>query len=90
MNDSTLIFVDRKGNWSWYNPVLPPGMTALGTIRRGLGDTGALFRVDATGIYVQANAGSMRSLDQRAVQLALDALDAAPPPPAGPGEGVEP
>lgn len=45
----------------------------LGTVTRGIGDTGALARVDATGQYVQLNAGALRTLPQRAVAAALSA-----------------
>lgn len=48
----------------------------MGTVRRGLGDTGALLQVTTTGLYVQANAGSIPSLDQRAVEKAVGAVKA--------------
>lgn len=43
----------------------------LGTISRGAG-TGALAVVEATQQLVQLNAGSMRTLDQRKAQAALE------------------
>jgi len=47
-----------------YQPL--PGWEVLGTVSRGGIDTGALVRNQRTGIYCQANAGSLRSLSQRA------------------------
>jgi hypothetical protein len=54
-----------------YSGPLPPGFEALGTVRRGIGDEGALCRIQATGIYVQLNAGALRTLPQREVREAL-------------------
>ena len=76
MNDHNSLTVNTQGAWRWYSPVIPQGMEALGTIRRGLGDTGTLCRMKATGIYVQLNAGAVRSLDQRAIKTALGAVKA--------------
>jgi len=50
----------------WGNGPLPKGANALGVIRRGPWDKGALILMP-TGIYVQGNAGSLRSLDQKKV-----------------------
>lgn len=47
------------------------GWEVLGTVTRGESDTGALVRNRQTGIYAQANAGAIRSLDQRKVLAAL-------------------
>lgn len=63
--------VDPDGDWRLYTNTLPPGCTPLGTVTRGGGDTGALVRVDRTGLYVQVNAGVVRNLDGRKVAAAL-------------------
>lgn len=76
--------VDLGGNWRLCAGVLPRGMRALGTVARGV-ETGALALVEATGIYVQINAGVMRTLDQRKVQAAVDAARAGSQ--GGPGRG---
>ncbi len=65
------IAVDQAGNWKLYTNTIPQGATALGTVTRGIGDTGALARIEATGAYVQVNAGAIRSLDGRKVAAAL-------------------
>lgn len=65
--------VDISGNWRLYATTLPAGAEALGTVTRGVGDTGALIRYAGTGIYAQLNAGAIRPLDQRKVQAAMDA-----------------
>lgn len=63
--------VNPDGPWRLYSPTVPASCTPIGTIRRALGDTGALVRFEDTGLYGQLNAGCMRSLDQAAVQRAL-------------------
>lgn len=65
------ITVDLAGAWQHYSPVLPVGYVAHGTVQRGTGETGALVLSERTGIYLQANAGVMRSLDQSKVKAAL-------------------
>lgn len=68
--------VDQNGNWRHYSPVLPRGSTPLGTVSDKDFGTGALVRIDATGLYAQVNAGIVRSLIQRKVEAALrDAQD---------------
>lgn len=67
--------VDRNGAWRLYAPTLPQGATPCGTITRGPGDTGALIRFDATGLYAQINSGAVRSLDQAEVARALRAAE---------------
>lgn len=70
--------VNTAGNWRLYTNTLPVHATPLGTVtRRGTGETGALVRINATGIYVQVNAGALRSLDSRKVDAALTAQDHA-------------
>lgn len=68
--------IDRTGAWRLYEPNLPSGATALGTIRRANGESGALIQFES-GIYAQANAGVIRTLDQGAVTEALRTADAA-------------
>lgn len=48
-----------------------PNWEAIGTVIRGESDAGALVRNLSTGIYAQANAGAIRSLDQRKILAAL-------------------
>jgi hypothetical protein len=43
----------------------------IGTVTRGIGDTGALG-LSAAGIYCQINDGAVRSLNQRKIIAALD------------------
>lgn len=61
--------VDLFGNWRLYWPsrVFPWGSVIAGTIDRGNGCVGALFKMP-TGTYMQGNAGTLRNLPQRAVR----------------------
>ena len=61
--------VDTNGNWRLYTHPLP-GWEMLGTVQRGL-EIGALGKSPA-GIFAQINAGSVRSLDQRKIQAAIN------------------
>ena len=63
--------VDLDGKWRLYTTTVPAGAIVLGTITRATGDTGALVRFESTGLYVQVNAGAIRSLDGRKVAAAL-------------------
>jgi hypothetical protein len=67
------IAVDLGGAWRihWGPAPLPTGAEALGTVTRGVGDTGALLRLPAG--YAQGNAGVLRALDQRKVEAAIAA-----------------
>lgn len=67
-----IITIDRQGGWQFYwGPGrLPAGATALGTVTGGDFDHGALLRL-ASGVYVQGNAGVLRSLPQDQVQRRL-------------------
>lgn len=65
------VTVDTAGNWKLYTNTLPANSTPLGTVTRDDFDTGALVRIDATGVYVQVNAGAIRSLDGRTIAAAL-------------------
>lgn len=68
----------KSGNWQlyWGYMPLPANAEALGTIQRETLETGALIRL-STGIYVQGNAGAIRTLPQRDVAEALDRSAAA-------------
>lgn len=66
------ISVKGKSTIYWGAMPLPPGAEALGTVTRNETDVGALIRM-ATGIYVQGNAGMIRSLPQRDVKAGLAA-----------------
>jgi hypothetical protein len=57
--------------WQLYVHRIPVGWTVLGVIDRG-GQTGALVESPA-GILAQANAGALRSIDQRKARAALEA-----------------
>ncbi len=63
--------VDLDGAWRLYSTIAPPGSTPLGIVRRENGESGVLARIEQTGIYVQINAGVIRTLDQRKVISAI-------------------
>ena len=63
--------VDLGGKWRLYTNTIPAGSRAIGTVKRGDGDTGALVLIESTGQYVQINAGGLRSLDQRKIAAAV-------------------
>ena len=63
--------VDLGGNWRIYTNTLPAGATPIGTVTRNGFETGALVRIESTGLYVQVNAGAVRTLDQRKVKAAI-------------------
>ena len=65
------IQINKDGRWKLYTNTIPANSTVLGTVTRNTGETGALVQIDATGAYVQVNAGSIRLLDGRAVAAAL-------------------
>ena len=70
-NNRGRLTVDVNGNWRLYTNTLPANATPLGTVTRDVGDTGALVRMDKTGVYAQINAGAIRNLDGRKVAAAL-------------------
>lgn len=72
------ITVDPSGNWRMYTNTIPANSELLGTVTRDGYDTGALVRINATGAYVQVNAGAMRSLPGREVARALGILGQPP------------
>jgi hypothetical protein len=70
--------VNIGGNWRLYTNTIPKNSTPLGTVTRNGRDTGALVRIEATGIYVQVNAGVVRYLDTRKVVASLAAAGRSP------------
>lgn len=70
-NNRGRLTVDVNGNWRLYTNTLPANATPLGTVTRDVGDTGALVRMDKTGVYAQINAGAIRNLDGRKVAAAM-------------------
>ncbi|MBS0474743.1 MAG: hypothetical protein JSR28_06295 [Proteobacteria bacterium] len=60
------------GPWRLYTHTLP-GWQMLGTVQRGM-EIGALA-MSPTGLYAQANAGAVRSLDQRKVLSAINGTE---------------
>lgn len=68
----------KSGNWKlyWGMSPLPTGAEALGTVQRETLEIGALIRL-STGIYVQGNAGAIRTLDQRDAKVAIERSEAA-------------
>ena len=75
---SIRISIRTTAPWAlyWGPGPLPAGATAHGTVTRGEADTGALIRMP-NGIYVQGNAGAIRSLPQREVAVSLAAASMA-------------
>lgn len=66
------ITIEQPGKPRLYQATALPGWEMAGTVTRGDSDVGALVRNLATGNYAQANAGVIRTLDQRKVRAALD------------------
>lgn len=63
--------IEQPGKPRLYQPADLQGWEIIGTVTRGESDTGALVHNKQTGNYAQANAGAIRSLDQRKVLAAL-------------------
>lgn len=64
------IHIDQPGKPRLYQPHDLPGHETLGVVTQG-DFTGALVQNLSTGIYCMANAGAIRSLDQRRIKAAL-------------------
>lgn len=77
MNDTenARVIVDLSGKAGLYQHQKLPGWEVLGTVTQG-DATGALVRNLNTGLYAMANAGAIRSVDQRLVRNALKSDDA--------------
>jgi hypothetical protein len=73
-----MLKVTKSGNWQlyWGYIPLPANAEVVGVVQRETLETGALIRL-STGVYVQGNAGAIRSLDQRQVSEALARSKAA-------------
>lgn len=71
-----MLKVTKSGKWQlyWGQTPLPANAEALGTVQRETLETGALIRLE-NGIYVQGNAGSIRTLHQGDVKRSLSAVD---------------
>lgn len=83
-NNRGRLTVDLGGKWRLYTNTIPANSRAIGTITREGYDTGALVLIEATGIYFQANANSLRNLDQRKVIAAIAEVRTGQ---GGPGRG---
>ena len=65
------IITGNASNAIFYDNAPRPGWVTIGEIRRADGFRGALVQHVGTGIYAQANAGALRTLDQRQVARAM-------------------
>ena len=83
-NNRGRLTVALGGAWRLYSNTIPAGSRALGTITRDIGDTGALVQIEATGLYIQVNAGAVRTLPQSKVASALAEVRTGQ---GGPGRG---
>ena len=83
-NNRGRLAVDLGGKWRLYTNTLPANSRALGTVTSEGYDTGALVLIEATGLYVQVNAGSIRSLPKSKVAAALAEVRTGS---GGPGRG---
>ena len=83
-NNRGRLTVALGGAWRLYSNTIPAGSRALGTITRDIGDTGALVQIEATGLYVQVNAESVRTLPQSKVAAVLAKVRTGQ---GGPGRG---
>jgi len=83
-NNRGRITVDLGGKWRLYTNTIPPNSRAIGTITRDGCDTGALVLIEATGLYVQINAGGLRNLPQAKVEAVLAQVRTGH---GGPGRG---
>ena len=79
--------VDLGGNWRIYTNTLPAGATSIGTVTRNGFETGALVRIESTGLYVQVNAGAVRApaFDDLPANLQRHSLEPHPLPEAAAG-----
>lgn len=88
-NNRGRLTVALGGAWRLYSNTLPAGSRALGTVTRDIGDTGALVLMEATGIYAQINAGTVRTLPQAKIAAAVDAARAGAHGGPGRGQGIK-
>lgn len=87
MGHDPVIAVELGGNWKKHTSALPKGSRALGVVTRDGNDTGALVLIEASGLYVQVNAGAVRALPQAKTAAALAAVRTGQGG-AGRGQGV--
>jgi len=73
-----MLTIDLKRSPKLYTVTAPAGAELIGVVERDNGEAGALARISATGLYVQVNAGVLRSLPQRQVRDALATAMADP------------
>ncbi len=85
-----MITVQIGAMWRHYSTVAPAYAAVLGTVTRDGIDSGALVRIEETGIYCQLNAGSLRSLPQLEVAAAIAAARQGQHGGAGRGQGRKP
>lgn len=85
-----MITVQLGAPWRHFSNVAPAYAAVLGTVTRDGIDSGALVRIEETGIYCQLNAGSLRSLPQREVAAAIAAARQGQHGGAGRGQGRKP
>ena len=85
-----MITVKLGGAWRHYSTVAPAHAAVLGTVTRDGIDSGALVRIEATGIYCQLNASTLRSLPQMEVAAAIAAAREGQHGGAGRGQGRKP
>lgn len=73
-----MLKVTKSGNWQlyWGYAPLPTNAEAIGVVQRETLETGALIKL-SSGVYVQGNAGAIRTLDPKAVEAALIRSEAA-------------
>lgn len=88
-NNRGRLTVALGGAWRLYSNTIPAGGRALGTITRDIGDTGALVQIEATGLYVQVNAGAVRTLPQVKVASAIEAARSGSHGGPGRGQGIK-
>jgi len=85
-----MITVHLGAPWRHFTAFVPAYGSVLGTVTRDGIDTGALVRVDATGLYVQVSAGALRALPQAETAAAIAAARGGKIGGAGRGQGRKP
>lgn len=85
-----MITVMLGAQWRHFTAIAPAYGAVLGTVTRDGIDSGALVRVDETGLYVQVNAGALRSLPQAETAAAIAAAREGQRGGAGRGQGRKP
>ena len=66
--------IDLDSDWTCFVSRSPPGGTIIGVIADGRGNTGALVRYAASGLYVLINGNMTTALDQVAVVRAMNSF----------------